>query len=346
MRTRPAPFLVAAAIATTFAAASLSAEGGDRLAAQAGLPLMSIGVLNPGAQAAEPQADPRPPAEEAPPPLPAPGGSVPGAVPKPWELAGPASPFSLGQVVAFYGKPDSKRMGILGEYPKEDLARLLRGYARLYDEANGEQSAIPAFYIIYGTCWPGGEIGYLRESIVREYVEYALEQGILVVLDHQIGKHGVSESLARLLPFLRYPNVNLALDPEWRTTNPMKEIGSVSAEELNAAQALMSDYLAREGLPGTRLLVVHQFVAKMIAGRERVRTDYPGVELVHTADGFGAPAIKRVMYNYNAKAENMPNKGFKLFFKSVHPGAGFDEPLLTPPEVNALQPRPLLVIYQ
>jgi len=28
------------------------------------------------------------------------------------------------------------------------------------------------------------------------------------------------------------------------------------------------------------------------------------------------------------------------------PGAGYDNPLLTPPEVLALTPRPVLIIYQ
>ncbi len=251
------------------------------------------------------------------------------------------------QVLAFYGHPNSKRMGILGEYPKEELARLLKGYAKLYDEANGPLlGVVPAFYLIYGTCWPGGEIGYLRDSIVQDYIDYASREGMLVFIDHQIGKYPVEEAMRRLLPFTKYPNVHLALDPEWRTTAPMREIGSITAEELNAAQAALDAYLEREGIPGRKMLVVHQFKGKMIQGRERVRADYERVILIHTADGFGAPALKRNTYAFNALATNMPVKGFKLFFKSGYPGAGYDEPLLTPPEVIALDPMPRLIIYQ
>jgi hypothetical protein len=250
------------------------------------------------------------------------------------------------QILAFYGKPDSKRMGILGEYPKEEIARLLEGYAKLYDDQNAGAGIVPAFYLIYGTCWPEGEIGYLKDSVVQDYIEYARQRGMLVFVDHQIGKYPVADAVKRLLPWLKYPNVHIALDPEWRTEAPMKVIGGVKAEEINAAQEAMSEYMNAEGITGVKMLVIHQFQERMIADREKVRADYDGVLLIHTADGFGPPALKRYAYSSNAKATNMPLKGFKLFFKSEVEGAGYDEPLLLPSEVLALEPRPSLVIYQ
>lgn len=250
------------------------------------------------------------------------------------------------QILAFYGKPDSDSMGIVGEYPKEELAKLLRGYAKLYDGMNGGRGVVPAFYLIYGTCWPGGEIGYLKNSLIQEYIELAAREGFLVFVDHQIGKYSVEEAMQKLLPFLTYPNVHLALDPEWRTLAPMQEIGSVTAEEINRAQAMIRDYLATQAIPGTKMLVVHQFREGMILGRERVRADYEGVILIHTADGFGSPALKRLTYSHNARAGNMPIKGFKLFFYTDVTGAGYDDPLLSPLEVLALKPEPSLIIYQ
>ena len=85
---------------------------------------------------------------------------------------------------------------------------------------------------------------------------------------------------------------------------------------------------------------------KMITGRDRVRATWPGVRLVHTADGFGSPSLKRSTYAWNARATNMPRKGFKLFFKSKVPGAGYDDPLLSPDQVLGLVPSPELIIYQ
>lgn len=249
-------------------------------------------------------------------------------------------------IVAFYGHPSSTRMGILGEYSKEDLTVILDAYAKMFDKANGRDGVISAFYIIYGTCWPGGEIGYLKDSVLEEYIRFAAERGMLVFVDHQIGKYSVRQAMERILPFLKYQNVHLAIDPEWRTLKPMKEIGSITASELNEAQEMMDRYIRDNKLPGIRNLVVHQFQDKMIRNRQEVRADYERVLLVHTADGFGSPAVKMNSYRLNARAENMPVKGFKLFFKSSFPLAGYDDPLLTPEEVMAIEPRPSLIMYQ
>jgi hypothetical protein len=249
-------------------------------------------------------------------------------------------------ILAFYGKPDSRRMGILGEYSKEDLAKILEAYAKLYGDQNGGEGVVPAFYLIYGTCWPGGEIGYLKDSVVEDYIEFARQRGWLVFVDHQIGKYPVADAMSKLLPWLKYPNVHIALDPEWRTESPMKVIGAVSADEINAAEETMSDYMGTQGIPGVKMLIVHQFQGRMIADREKVKADYDGVLLIHTADGFGPPALKRWCYSSNAKATNMPLKGFKLFFKTDIEGAGYDDPLLLPAEVLSMDPAPRLVIYQ
>lgn len=256
------------------------------------------------------------------------------------------SVLSANHVLAFYGKPGATSMGILGEYPIEVLAELLEGYAKLYDGLSPGLGIVPAFYIIYGTCWPEGEIGYTRASVIEEYIAFAQERGWLVFLDHQIGKYGVDAAMEKLLPWLQYPNVHLALDPEWHTEKPMEEIGFVTATELNRAQEKMEEYLNLNNLPGIRMLVVHQFKPKMIANREEVRSDYDRVILVHTADGFGSPPLKRLTYKMNAEAQNLPVKGFKLFFESRVPGAGWDIPLMFPEEVMALDPLPFLIMYQ
>jgi hypothetical protein len=84
----------------------------------------------------------------------------------------------------------------------------------------------------------------------------------------------------------------------------------------------------------------------MISNRERVVSTFSKVRLVHCADGFGPPHLKRASYASNAQAVNIPVKGFKLFYNFGIPGAGFDSPLLTPREVFALNPRPYIVMYQ
>jgi hypothetical protein len=249
-------------------------------------------------------------------------------------------------ILAFYGHPLSKNMGILGRYSKEELNQRLDALAGEYRAAGGGRGVLKAFYIIFGTVWPEGEIGILKESVLKEYIEYAQANNILVFIDHQIGRYNPIDSLKRMLPWLKYPNVHLALDPEWRTAKPMQEIGTVSAAEINQAQRVMEEYMIENQIPGERMLVIHQFNWRMISSRDQVESSFQRVRLIHCADGFGNPSIKKQSYAYNAQAANMPIKGFKLFYNFGIPGAGYDSPLLSPGDVFALNPRPYIIMYQ
>lgn len=249
-------------------------------------------------------------------------------------------------VFALYGKPGAYTMGILGQYSLEEIEGVMNDFVALYDAANGQRGIIPAFYIIFGTCWPEGEIGLLRDSVVKEYIEFARDRGWLVFLDHQIGRYSVESAVEKLLPWLKYDNVHLALDPEWRTEKPMQEIGFVSAGEINKAQQMIQDYMIENAIPGRRMLVIHQFKPKMIQNRAEVRSDFDLVKLIHCADGFGSPQLKKNTYASNAAATNIPLKSFKLFLKPTVEGAGYDSPLMSPEEVLSLNPRPYLIMYQ
>jgi len=249
-------------------------------------------------------------------------------------------------ILAYYGHPGSRNMGILGRYSIEELDRLLTEKAAEYEEVSGGRKVKKAFYLIYGTVWPQGEIGIIRHNILMQYIEYGLENDILIFIDHQIGRYDPIDSLRRMLPYLQYPNVHLALDPEWRTTRPMSEIGHVTAEEINNAQRVMEDYINENNIPGERMLVIHQFYHSMIRDRVDVKANLNKVRLVLCADGFGAPNQKRETYAYNARATNIPIKAFKLFYNFEIPGAGYDNPIMTPSQVYALTPRPYIIMYQ
>jgi len=249
-------------------------------------------------------------------------------------------------ILAYYGHPNSRNMGILGRYSIEELDKLLTELAAEYEKVSGGRRVVKAFYIIYGTVWPGGDIGILSNEILMRYIDYGLKNDILVFIDHQIGKYDPVDSLKRMLPYLKYPNVHLALDPEWRTLKPLYEIGSVTADEINRAQQVMEDYIIQNNIPGERMLVIHQFNYVMIKNRSEVKANFDRVRLVHCADGFGHPGMKRDSYAFNALASNIPIKGFKLFYNFNIPGAGYDDPLMTPKQVYELNPRPYLIMYQ
>jgi len=249
-------------------------------------------------------------------------------------------------ILAFYGHPRSRNMGILGRYTMEELDKVLTSLAAEYEAVSGGRKVRKAFYLIYGTVWPEGEIGILGSETLTSYIEYGLKNDILIFIDHQIGRYDPIDSLKKMLPWLRYPNVHLALDPEWRTKKPMVDIGSVTGEELNRAQQVMEDYIIENNIPGERFLVFHQFNYAMVRNRAEVRSNFKRVRLVQCADGFGHPGMKRDSYAYNALASNIPVKAFKLFYNFGIPGAGYDNPLMTPKEVYELKPRPYIIMYQ
>jgi len=249
-------------------------------------------------------------------------------------------------ILCYYGHPSSRNMGILGRYSIEELDQKLTELAAEYESISGGRKIQKAFYLIYGTVWPNGRIGIINHNVLMRYIEYGMKNDIIIFIDHQIGRYDPIDSLKVMLPYLRYPNVHLALDPEWRTSQPGVFLGHVTGEEMNIAQKVMEDYLIEHNLPGERMLVIHQFNAIMIRERSQIRTDFDRIRLIHCADGIGAPALKRNSYAYNALARNMPIKAFKLFYNFNIPGAGFDEPLMTPREVYALNPRPYIIMYQ
>ena len=252
-------------------------------------------------------------------------------------------------ILAFYGHPVAKRMGILGRYPKDELTEKLSALAEEYRAESGGRNIVKAFYIIYGTVQPEGKIltmDQINRALLTEWIEYAAERGILIFLDHQIGMYDPVESLALMFPYLKYPNVHLALDPEWRTTKPMLEFGCVTADEINRAQQAMQDYILNNNIEGDRMLLIHQFREVMIRNRADIRADFEYVRLIHCMDGVGTPKEKLDTYRFNALAKNMPVKAFKLFYDFKLPGVLVDTPLLTPKEVYALDPRPVVIMYQ
>jgi len=248
-------------------------------------------------------------------------------------------------ILAFYGHPLSRGMGIIGRYPKPVLLERLNALAAEYSEIAGGRNVITAFYIIYGTVHPDASIGIINHDVLREWIHFALENDMLIFIDHQMGRYTPEASLRSMFPWLHYPNVHLAIDPEWRTLRPLIEIGHVTADELNHLQGIMEDYLRENNLPGERFLVIHQFNHVMIRNRPDVRADFRRVRLVHCASGIGTPQMKRDLYTFTTRATNIPVNGFKLWFDFGFVGHT-DIPLMTPQEVFGLWPRPYIVMYQ
>jgi hypothetical protein len=302
--------------------------------------VVSLMLLPPLASAQS--ADPRSPllAETAP------RSSLPRWVDDWNRLFHPASVLDGQMVVAYYGQPSSRKMGILGEQSIESTKAGLDATIKTWEAVSDGVKVVPAFHLIYATCYPDANVGMLTDATVLKYIEFAAKNDMLVILDHQLGKYTVEAAMKTMLRWLDYPNVHLAIDPEWKTANPGVELGQIRAEDVNTAEKMMNDYLVANQLPGKRMLILHQFHAKMITNRQDVRADFPLVDLVHHADGFGPPQLKLDTYRFLASMKNLPVKGFKLFTTKSWKTNGMDIPMLTPAQVMNLTPRPVYISYQ
>ncbi len=250
------------------------------------------------------------------------------------------------QVVSFYGHPTAPALGALGRGAPATVADEIDLWAARYDRLNGERDVISAFHVITGVSQsdptPDGTwLGRLSAEGIAEYVEVARERGMLVFLDIQIGWSDPLTEVRLLERFLREPFVHVALDPEFATRRqgirPGLVIGDITAAEVNEVQRYLAALVQAEGLP-PKILMVHQFTPRMIRDRDAV-TDIDGVDLSIDMDGFGLIPVKVAGYNAFAVPEPSEWPAFKLFF-------GYDTPVMTPEQVQGLDPPPDLIVYQ
>jgi hypothetical protein len=249
------------------------------------------------------------------------------------------------RIVTFYGHPHDPAMGIVGEHEIQQVTEMLREEAANYAAADPSRPVIPALELIATVAQrvPGSDGTYILDTdteTLTTYIDFAAEQGMIVVLDLQVGRGTVAADIEKVRDLLVRPNVHLALDPEFAVAEgqiPGEYIGSLSAESISYAQKVLAEISAQNGIP-PKLLIVHQFREDMIQGKDQL-APIPGVQLVIDADGYGGPELKTAVYNFLVRDEPVEFAGVKLFY-------GQDMPLMTPQEILALVPAPDVIIYQ
>jgi hypothetical protein len=256
------------------------------------------------------------------------------------------------RVVAFYGNPLSKHMGVLGEYPVDDmLARLDREVQR-WQEADPSTPVQPALHLIAVVAQgaPGRDGMYrlrMPDTLIERVYQWAQGKHGLLFLDIQVGHSTVQAELPRLLKFLERPDVHLGLDPEFSMhydkegLKPSKKIGTMMAADVNYAVRTLADLVAAKQLP-PKVLVVHRFTKRMVPNPREIRLD-PHVQVVMDMDGWGPPWLKFDSYRDYEVSDPVQFTGFKLFF---HNDTKSGEALITPRELVRLVPKPIYIQYQ
>jgi hypothetical protein len=247
------------------------------------------------------------------------------------------------RLVTYYGNPWAAGMGILGALSPSQLVRALQDRAAQY-QAVGGKSVRPTIHMVVTTAQASaGADGLYRArmpaEVIGQYVQLAAANDMLFLADVQVGRGTVADEVAAIQSFLEQPHVHLALDPEfdmWGDQVPGRELGHMTASEINGALGVLADLAARAGQ--TKILVVHQFRASMLPDKGAIG-GAPGVDLAIVMDGFGGQTVKIQNYDAYVRDSTIPFGGIKLFFD-------YDVGLLTPAETLALTPPPDIVIYQ
>ena len=273
-----------------------------------------------------------------------------------WPVKSPAplsgSILPRKRIVAYYGNPLSKKMGILGEIPYDAMLAKLDSTVALWRAADPSLPVQPALHLIVSVAQgaPGKDSMYRQRSdpdLIEKVYGLARSRGAITILDIQAGKSTLPAELPVIERFLSRPDVHLGVDPEFHMHHnregriPGSKIGSMTAADVNAAVDYLASIVTKYHLP-PKVLVVHRFTTNMLQDAEQIRLD-PRVQIVINMDGWGQPWLKFDTYARCEVAEPVQFTGFKLFY---HNDTRKGDALLSPREVLALRPRPIYIQYQ
>lgn len=278
------------------------------------------------------------------------------AVPRvdPWPVQtvypkdGAILPFS--RIIAYYGNLYSKKMGVLGEYPEDQMLAMLEAEVAKWESADPETPVIPALhYIAVVAQGSAGSDGKYRarmpDSEIQKVLKMAEKAGAIVFLDIQVGLSDIRDEIGHFKKYLELPNVHLAVDPEFYMRDgkkPGRYMGTMDASDINFTVDYLAQIVNEYDLP-PKVLVIHRFTQKMVTNYQEIKT-VPEVQFVMHMDGWGPKPNKITTYKSFIYKEPVQFTGFKLFYKNDTKTPG--SVIFSPEELLDLRPRPIYIQYQ
>jgi hypothetical protein len=256
-------------------------------------------------------------------------------------------PFPRFRLVGFCGLPGAAALGRLGIGSLRDRVADVERMAGRYGV---DREPLPVLeliaVVVQGSPGPDGTYRTrVPPQVIRQHLVAARQSGALLLLNVQPGRARFLDEVRALEPWLREPDVGVALDPEWAIGPgqvPGKVFGQVAGSELDAVAGYLSGLVVRGDLP-EKAMVVHQLAPPIIRGQAALR-EHPGVAVVKSVDGIGPAGAK--VDTWRRLVSGMPavmHPGFKLFFDEDARGGSR---LMSPDQVLALTPRPEYVMYE
>jgi hypothetical protein len=254
--------------------------------------------------------------------------------------------FPAHRLVGYCGTPGGPALGpLLGDLPKK--AKKLEAQAAPYAEG---RTVLPVFELIAVVvqAYPGADKKHRRRvdrSVVDSYLAAARQAKALLLLNIQPGHSDFLTEVRAFEPYLREPDVGVALDPEWAMSGKQKpgvSYGHTTGAVLDEVATYLSSLVTECALP-EKVMVYHQVEASIVRN-EAALTPHPGVVVIKSVDGLGPKHTKITTYNMLMKSLSpVVHPGFKLFFDEDTRQGG---KVMSAPEVLALSPQPEYVMYE
>ena len=256
------------------------------------------------------------------------------------------------RIIAYYGNPHSKKMGVIGEYPEQQMLQMLDRTVAQWKAADPATPLIPAIHLVTVVAQgsPGSDNMWRRretpEMIERTYKWAQSRKGVLF-LDIQASHSTLEKELPPLLKYLERPDVHLGVDPEFymhykrEGLRPSSKVGQMYAKDVNYVINTLDRLVTEKKIP-PKVLVVHRFREDMVPDAEQIRPT-KNVQVVMHMDGWGPAWLKFDSYNHYIVKHPVQYTGFKLFYHNDTKAGG---KLLTPQELLQLRPKLSYIQYQ
>ena len=266
----------------------------------------------------------------------------------PYPLPGAILPFK--RVVAYYGNLYSKKMGILGELPPNEMLARLHQAVQEWQKADPSTPVQPALhYIAVVASGDPGKDGKYRHRMPFKQIDTVLylakKAHAIVFLDIQVSLSNIRAELPLLEKYIEMPQVHIGIDPEFSMkdgTLPGRKIGTFDAADINYVSDYLANVVRKYNLP-PKIFIVHRFTRKMVTNYKEIKL-HKEIQFVMNMDGWGEPDLKTGTYRNFIYPEPVQFTGFKLFYKNDIKKAPHH--MLTPQEVLKYKPYPIYIQYQ
>ena len=272
------------------------------------------------------------------------------------------------RIVAYYAIPGAPATGPAYQL-SPDMLQQLRAQAAAYQQVDPAHPVQPGIDLVAsvpdGAPGPDGTYHHrLSPALIQSYIDFCQQNDLILFLDLDFGRAPVMDEVNFFLPYLeQYSFVHLAIDPEWMFPRgngvPGVNLSNVRASDLNPIIQTLAELPMKYHVP-RKILLIHQYRPDgdglsnpydagqaEIADKHNLLFDKRVDVVIHLDAVGGYPGDKTDKINeYDKwvsqdmqKYHNFSYGGFKLFYNIEA------QTLMSPQEVLALNPPPMLITY-